>query len=226
MTNKNKRILLVEDNEKIMRGNRQMFEWEGYEISSALTLAEAHASISELRPDAIVLDIMLPDGSGLDFLRELRENKNSGIPILLLTGLATKDDIVRGLADGGDDYLTKPYDFPVLLARVEALLRRAARVPEIVTKGRLSLDLTANRVTLDGADLLLAQKEFALLLIFVQNEDRFLSAEYLYEKIWKAPMASDSAALRNTIKRLRAKIEGCGWYIGWSRGEGYVFERE
>jgi len=216
----------VEDNEKIMFVNRQMLEWEGYEVAAAQTLAGARASISERRPDVIVLDIMLPDGSGLDFMRELRQSQNANIPILLLTGLAGQEDIVRGLAEGGDDYLTKPYDFPILLARIEALLRRAGRVPEVIVKGRLALDVTADVAALDGRDLLLSQKEFALLLLFAQNEDRSVSGEYLYEKVWKAPMTSDSNALKSSIKRLRAKIEGSGWQIKWERGSGYIFESE
>lgn len=225
-TQSGKAILLVEDNEKIMSGNIRKFQREGYDTAAALTLHEARASILERKPDAIVLDIMLPDGSGLDFLRELRESENAGIPILLLTGLGTKEDILHGLKSGGDDYLTKPYDYNELLARVEALLRIAERVPEVITKGLLALDVTAGVASYDGKDLLLAQKEFALLLIFAQNEERFLSAEHLYEKAWKAPMENDSTALRNAIKRLRTKLKGCGWTIGWSHGEGYIFEIE
>jgi DNA-binding response OmpR family regulator len=226
VTSKDRLILLVEDNEQIMNGNRRLLERQGYEVTAALTLAAARSHIGGRRPDAIILDIMLSDGSGLDFMRELREGESSGIPILLLTGLTTKEDVVRGLAAGGDDYLTKPYDFPELLARIQALLRRAARVPETVVKGRLALDVTAGAATCDGANLLLTQKEFAMLLIFIQNESRCMDAEYLYEKVWKSPMAGDSQALKKTIARLRAKIGGSGWRIEWSRGEGYSFERE
>ena len=221
-----KHILLVEDNEKIMQGNMRKFKREGYEVITARTLAEADVCISGQKADVIVLDIMLPDGSGLDFMRKLRENEHAGIPILLLTGLGEKEDVVRGLSAGGDDYLTKPYNFSELLARVEALLRRAQRVPEGLTKGRLFLDVTANIALIEGTDLLLTQKEFAILLIFAQNEERFLSAEYLYDKVWKTPLSDNNNALKSVIKRLRAKIEGCGWQIEWSRGEGYIFERE
>ena len=140
-----KRILLVEDNEEIMYGNARMFEMEGYEPDVALTLAEARGLIGERKPDAIVLDIMLPDGSGLDFMKELRKSENAGIPVILLTGLSTKADILRGLKSGGDDYLTKPYDFDELLVRLEALLRRAARVPETITQGALTLDPLAGQ---------------------------------------------------------------------------------
>ena len=219
-----KRILLVEDNEQIMRGNERMLTRRGYEVISALTLSEARSAIEAQMPDLFVLDIMLPDGSGLDFMAELR--RHSQVPVLLLTGLTTTDDIVRGLSQGGDDYLAKPYDFGVLLARVEALLRRAENVPEKLVRGRLCLDVTADVATLDGANLLLSQKEFALLLIFVQNEKRFISAEYLYEKVWKQPMSGNSNTLKTMINRLREKIKSCGYRIEWSRGEGYCFEGE
>ena len=219
-----KRILLVEDNEQIMQGNERLLTRRGYEVACALTLAEAHRVVKNRMPDLFVLDIMLPDGSGLDFMAEIR--KVSQVPVLLLTGLTAPEDVVRGLRLGGDDYLPKPYDFGVLLARVEALLRRAQQVPECIQKGRLTLDVTVGTATLDGADLLLSQKEFSMLLIFVQNEDRIISAEYLYEKVWKQPMQGDSNALRSTLKRLRAKLEGSGYCVVLSKGEGYQFERE
>lgn len=221
-----KRILLVEDNEKILRGNKRMLEWESYTIDAAATLAEARAKMAEAHPDCIVLDIMLPDGDGLDFMRELRGSVNAGVPVLLLTGLTTQEDILRGLKSGGDDYLTKPYDFEILLARIEALLRRSQRVPERITKGYLTLDVAASVALNNGVDLLLTQKEFALLLIFVQNPERFIGGEYLYEKVWAQPQTGDTSALKSTIKRLRGKIEGSGWQIAWSRGEGYCLERE
>lgn len=219
-----KQILLVEDNEQIMRGNERMLTRRGYKVVTALTLDEARKAVEAQMPDLIVLDIMLPDGSGLDFMGELR--RYSKIPVLLLTGLTTPEDVVRGFTAGGDDYLAKPYDFGVLMARVEALLRRAEQIPEKLTRDRLSLDVAAGVATLDGTDLLLTQKEFALLMIFTQNEERFISAEYLYEKAWKQPMEGDSNALKSALKRLRAKLEGSGYCIALSKGEGYQFERE
>ncbi len=91
-------------------------------------------------------------------MQELRSGEYAGILILLLTGLGTQEDIIRGFTTGGDDYLTKPYDFPILLARIEALLRRSQRVPEVLTKGRLSLDITSSVATVNGIDLLLNKK--------------------------------------------------------------------
>lgn len=219
-----KRILLVEDKEQIIQANGRMLTRQGYEVVFALTLGQARRAIEAQMPDLIVLDIMLPDGNGLDFIGELRQRFQT--PILLLTGLTTSEDIVRGLSQGGDDYLSKPYDFGVLLARVEALLRRAENIPEKLVRGGLSLDVTAGVATFDGDDLLLTQKEFALLLVFAQHEERFISAEYLYEKAWKAPSCGSSNTLKTTINRLRQKLMGSGYKIEWSRGEGYSFDRE
>ena len=219
-----KKVLLVEDNKKIMAGNARKLTREGYDVAFAFNLAEARDLISRDCPDVMVLDIMLPDGSGLNFMKEVRQSENAALPILLLTGLSAQEDIVCGLKSGGDDYLTKPYDFSVLLARVEALIRRSARLPEYIYKGRLAINVTAGVVMYNGEDLLLGRKEYALLSIFVQNEGAFVNAEHLYERVWNTPMGGDSTALRSAIKRLRAKIEGCGWSIGWSRDEGYIFE--
>lgn len=219
-------ILLIEDNETIMRGNKRLLERNGYDVCAAMTLKEARESLTKSKPDAIILDIMLPDGNGLEFMEELRTGDNRGIPILILTGLSTKEDIIEGLTKGGDDYLTKPYDFSVLLARVEALLRRSQQIPDTINKEGFSLDITAGTASLDGTDLLLTQKEFAILLIFIQNGERYIDTRYLYEKAWNQPMAEDSQALKKTIHRLREKIGDSGWTIEWSRGEGYIFVKE
>ncbi len=221
-----KRILLVEDNEQIMHGNERMLTRRGYKVITALTISETRKAIEAQMPSLMVLDIMLPDGNGLEFMHNLREREGLDIPILLLTGLTGKNDVVRGLEAGGDDYLTKPYDFHVLLARIEALLRRAERVPEVIVKGALTLDVRAGAVSLNGTDLSVTKKDFYLLLFFIQNEERFFSAEHLYEKIWKTSMEGDNQALKSAISRLNKKISGGGWHISWSRGEGYVFERE
>ncbi|MDO4554869.1 MAG: response regulator transcription factor [Lachnospiraceae bacterium] len=221
-----KLVLLVEDNEKILYGNKRMLEWAGYTIETALTLAQARQKLGTIHPDCIVLDIMLPDGNGLKFMKELRQSINAGIPVLLLTGLNTQEDILRGLKSGGDDYLTKPYDMSILLARLEALIRRSKRVPEQIHMEPFTLDISSGIAMLNGSDLLLAQKEFALLLIFVQHPSHNISGEYLYEKVWGQPMEGNTNALKSTIKRLRDKTSGSGWQITWTRGEGYCFECE
>ena len=200
-----KLILLVEDNAQILRGNERMLKRRGYDIVTAMTLCETKDCMSSVSPDVIVLDIMLPDGNGLDFMRELREKSN--IPILLLSGLTTPEDIVRGLDDGGDDYLTKPYDFSVLLAHIEALLRRSAHIPKHLTKGTLTMDIRANRAFLSGMDMLLTPKEFAVLLLLAENEGQIISTNYIYESVWKQDDDSNtSVVVKNVMSRLRKKL--------------------
>jgi DNA-binding response OmpR family regulator len=214
---------LIEDNPAVQRNNRAILARRGYRVREASDLAQARASVATEAPDAIILDIMLPDGSGLDFLTELR--RDSRIPALVLTALGTPEDIARGLRAGGDDYLPKPYDLDVFLARVEALLRRSRQVPEAVVVGSLLLDITAGQAFCNGADLLLTQKEFALLLLLAQNENKTLDAEYLYERIWKRSAVGDTQAVKTVVSRLRTKLARSGYTIVAARGEGYLFEK-
>ena len=119
-------ILLVEDNEDIQRANKKMLERRGgFNVRLAMNLAEARKQVAHAKPDIMVLDILLPDGNGLDFLRELRAGL-SCIPVLLLSVLGKAGDIVNGLQAGADDYMAKPYENAVMLARIESLLRRTA----------------------------------------------------------------------------------------------------
>lgn len=120
-----KKVLLVEDNKKIMAGNARKFKREGYEVAVAFNIADARDLINRDCPDVMVIDVMLTDGNGLDFIKEVRQSKNATIPILLLSGLAAKEDVACGFESGGDDYLIKPYDFSALLARVGALIQRS-----------------------------------------------------------------------------------------------------
>jgi len=219
-------ILLVEDERKIQNYNSHLLGEEGFNVKTAMTLADARNSILDCKPDAVVLDIGMPDGNGLDFLRELRVRGNK-IPVLLLTGYGQDADIETGFDAGCDDYLPKPYTFGVLLRRLTRLLQSSEQVPEAIVKGRLYFDVTADVVTLDGVDLLLSQKEFSLLLYLVQNPERYLSAEHLMEKVWKSPMVGgNTQTVRKTVSRLREKIKGSGWNIEWSKGEGYALEEE
>ena len=148
---------------------------------------------------------MLPDGNGLEYMKALRQGRDGDVPILLLTGLTSQEDVIQGLAAGGDDYLTKPYDFPILLARIEALLRRADRIPKTLQAGKLVLDITSCTASMEGRDLLLTQKEFALLSLFVQNQGQVISGEYLYEKVWKTSTAGDTQALKTATAWNRNK---------------------
>ncbi|MDR2162352.1 MAG: response regulator transcription factor [Clostridiales Family XIII bacterium] len=216
-------ILCVEDDRTILRNNRGALEDSGYRALTATNLAEARARLSEEAVDAIVLDIMLPDGNGLELLENLR-NSGDKIPIIMLTAWGEPQDVSRGLSLGANDYLSKPFDYSVLLARVEAMFRNVEQMPDIIEKGALTLDVVADQAFICGRDMLLTQKEFALLLLFAQNEDRVMSAEYLYEKAWRRPMVGDNS-VKVTVSKLRKKMEGSGYTISAVYGEGYTFER-
>jgi two-component system response regulator TctD len=145
---------------------------------------------------------------------------------LLLTGYGEANDIVIGFETGCDDYLPKPYTFAVLLARLRRLLQSMEQVPEVIEKGPFTLRLASMIALLHGRDILLTQKEFALLLLFVQNEGTTMSAEYLYEKIWEKDTNNDVRAVKIQVSNLRAKIEGSGYAISAIRSVGYRFEQE
>jgi DNA-binding response OmpR family regulator len=215
-------ILLVEDNREIQEVNKNMLIRRGYRVRLAKNLAEARERLKEAEPDIIVLDIMLPDGSGLDFLKELR--RDTDIPVLLLTALGEPSDTVKGLRAGGDDYMAKPYNNAELLARIESLLRRATRLPQTLTKGRLTLNVNSGIAFIDGRNLLLSPKEFAVLLFLAQNEGKNVSPEDLYKKIWGLPLYNNQN-LRKCISALRKKLEDetSGCEIENVHGEGYCF---
>jgi len=214
-------LLLVEDEVKIQANNKRILERRGYSIRQAYNLAEARAIIAECPPRAIVLDIQLPDGNGVDFLRELR--KTSNVPVLMLTAMGTPEDIVKGLQAGGDDYLPKPYDLNIFLVRVETVMRRASLIPDRLTFGAITIDTASDTAFLNGEDMGLQTKEFSLLQYLVQHPDQRMSADFLYEKVWGQKMNKDDTALKNAVSRLRKKLAESGYTILSERGEGYVF---
>jgi len=217
-------ILLVEDEKDIQFANKIILERRGgYKVRLAMNLAEARKAIIEAEPTTIVLDIMLPDGSGLDFLRELRE-EGRDIPVLLLTALGTAKEKVEGLRAGGDDYLAKPYDNDELLARLESLLRRTRR--NIIQHGNLTVNHDTRRAYLNGEDLQLNRIEYNLLLLLVRNENKLVTAAELYKKAWEQPLNDNTGALHAQISKLRKKLHDSGYSITTKRGRGYVFEKE
>ncbi|MCL2253234.1 MAG: response regulator transcription factor [Lachnospiraceae bacterium] len=227
-----KTVLLVEDNPNVMRNNIAVLKLQGAVALSAANLTEARSILALLLtgkrgaevtapPDVAVIDIMLPDGSGLDLLREIRSV--SSLPILLLTAKGESRDVVTGLSLGADDYLAKPYDLDVFTARIDALLRRAHTMSDSIFVGLLRFDLISNKASYDGEDLLLTQKEFALLLLLAQNEKKTLTPDTLFQKVWGQPPNGDTAAIRFQISGLKKKIAAAteNILIETTRGEGY-----
>jgi DNA-binding response OmpR family regulator len=220
-------LLLVEDNKIVQSNNKKILSRRGYALRQAETLAETRAILAEERPLAIILDIMLPDGSGLDFLKELRA-RGENIPVLMLTALGTTEDQIAGLIAGSDDYMTKPYNLDVFLAKVEALLRRSAIVPEMLAAGSITLNIASQSAYVNGKDLNLTTKEFALLLFFIQNKETLISAENIYKVVWGQNLNGSKLALKTTASRLRNKLEQSEYTVVYQRGdeEGYCFEKK
>jgi len=216
-------ILLVEGDSHCTAINRKALTLCGYCVSEAASIREAKVLFKQEKPDLIVLDVMLPDGNGLALCKEIRR-KDKSVPVLFLSALGQPQEVVAGFKAGGDDYLAKPYDVEVLVARVEALLRRTTRMPETLLKGALKLRITSDEAFVNGENLNLSQKEFSLLFIFVQCENQTLSVAHLYEKVWGQPMGDDNRSLKTILSRLRGKLEGSGYTIISERGEGYCFE--
>lgn len=223
-------VLLVEDDKNILRTNRRILEREGFTVLCAETLAEAQALMHPGQPDVLVLDIELPDGSGVAFCREIRPALTA--PVLFLTGRDEEDDVVKGLTAGGNDYITKPYSIEVLVARVKAQLRLArmnrwaSERARTMTRGPLTMDLVALRALLNGEDMQLSAREFSVLLFLLKNEGRTLSAQDIYEGAWNQPIAGSTNAVWTCLSRLKGKLEPCQGQIALMnfRGKGYLLE--
>jgi DNA-binding response OmpR family regulator len=218
-------ILLVEDNEDLNEINRRTLEREGYEVLTALTLAAARAHLSHADPDVILLDVLLPDGNGIDFCGEIQERTQAHI--IFLTSRIEHETRLRGLDTGGDYYMTKPYKLDEMLSSVRAALRRRKKAQaKRLTFGNLALDMGLNRAFVDGADLNLTPREFALLRLLAENEDKTLDTAYIYQAAWGLPMGADKNAIRMTAYRLRHKLEQAGYHILAKRNEGYTFTKK
>lgn len=227
MNDKNdKEILIIDDNIDILLINKRILLEKGFMVTTAMNLAEAEKVLCEMKPDLIVLDIMLPDGSGFDFIERIKEITNA--PILILTSLNQKDNLIKGLRMGGDDYIAKPYDIDEFVERINALLRRTAIDKEsaqtIIEMGPITMDTIEQIIYLNGKKIALTHKEYSLLLLFMQNQGKPLSTEYIYKKIWGQPILTDSRALWKQISNLKRKliIEKSNISIKSSPKDGYT----
>lgn len=219
-------ILLVEDNPHIMKINTEMLSLHGYEVLKAMTVSEAWKQLQWHPIDLIVLDIMLPDGNGVELCRELKKRYPT-IPILFLTALGENQDIVEGLRAGGDDYLPKPYDLEVLVARVEARLRSTSDSRRYVCYSCLKLDTVSLSGYVNNRNILLTQKEFTVLLLLVRNAESKVSQFELMKEVWGTESEAENRALWTLISRLRKKLkkEETRLEISSLRGGGYLLEQ-
>jgi DNA-binding response OmpR family regulator len=201
------KILVLEDDPALCRGLELTLKAQGREFALCFSLAEAKAKLLDFSPDLFVLDINLPDGSGLDFCRELRA---AGVtaPILMLTANDTELDMVMGLESGADDYITKPFSLAVLRARVDALNRRFSYESIKIMQDGFVFDFEAMRFEKNGRILELSKTEVRLLQALFINKGQILTRERLSEKIWPdGTEYVDENALSVAVRRLRSKLE-------------------
>ncbi len=202
------RVLLVEDEEKlssfVMRGLAE----HGYAVDIALQKSEAVALASDNEYDLVILDVMLPDGSGVDFAKWMRMNEYTG-PILMLTALSSTNDKVKGLDAGADDYLAKPFAFEELMARVRALFRRYGEGQEssVLEFADVSMNLIHRKVTRRGQEVRLTTKEFALLEYFLRNAGRPVTRTEIIEHVWDMGFDSGSNVVDVYVNMLRKKVD-------------------
>lgn len=221
-----KRLFLLEDDLSLLNGLSFALKKQGYEIEVARTTREADALWVNGKYDLAILDVSLPDGSGFDFCRKIRQT--SKVPIMFLTAADEETDMIMGLDLGGDDYITKPFKLAVFLSRLNALLRRSENFNTAVTalnSHDITIELLKGEAYKQGKPLELTASEYKLLCLFMENPDRILSAEQILGKLWDCnENYIDNNSLTVYIRRLRTKIEddpGKPRRIVTVRGMGY-----
>jgi two-component system KDP operon response regulator KdpE len=220
-------VLVVDDEPQIVRALRVVLREAGFEAVPAETASQALDLAAVRPPQAAIIDLVLPDGDGVELTRTLREW--SEMPILVLSAIGEEEQKVRALEVGADDYITKPFGARELVARLQAALRRAARAdeePSITVEG-LEIDLAARVVLRDSEPVHLTPIEFELLRVLVRNRGRLMTHRKLLAEVWGPEYVDDIQTLRTHIARLRAKIEADGSaaprYIVTDPGVGYRF---
>ena len=229
MTETNDRILIVEDEESLADSVRYNLEREGYAVTVA---ADGRRALERFRaepPALVILDLMLPEVSGLDVCRAIRAE--SDVPIIMVTAKDSEADKVAGLELGADDYVTKPFSVRELVSRVRALLRRTRIRPDgvqadVLTGGPVEMDVVRHEVLVGGEPAAFPPKEFELLETFLRRKGRLLTREFLIEQVWGTDYFGDTKTLDVHVKRLRKKIEADPHeplHLVTIRGLGYKF---
>jgi two-component system, OmpR family, response regulator RegX3 len=204
------RILLVEDEEPLADSIRYSLEREGYTVSVAVDGRRAIEQFRATEPDLVILDLMLPEMSGLDVVRSIRQD--STVPIIIVTAKDSEADKVTGLELGADDYVTKPFSVRELVSRVRAHLRRshmttAPQAEEVLAGGPIQMDIARHEVRVEGETVMLPPKEFQLLELLLRRQGRLLTRDYLIEEVWGRDYVGDTKTLDVHVKRIRRKIE-------------------
>ncbi len=226
-------VLVIEDEENLLKAIKYNLEKDGYKVQSAMDGEQGLELARQMEPSMIILDIMLPKMDGIEVCRILRRESN--VPILMLTAKSEEIDRVVGLELGADDYVTKPFSMRELMARTKAILRRyslsangkATESSKVLKAGKLEVNLTKHVVTLGGELLELKPREFDLLALLVENAGRALTRDQILESIWGQDYYGDTRTVDVHIRWLREKIEsdpGNPKQIITIRGVGYRFD--
>jgi DNA-binding response OmpR family regulator len=220
------KVLVVEDQQKLALLLKQGLSEAGYNAAVAATCAAARDQLAETGYDAIVLDLGLPDGDGLELLRQWRRS-GFNEPVIILSARDAVQDRIKGLDFGADDYLPKPFSLQELLARLRSLLRRQATVKDTVLEHRgMRLDLVGRTLHFNGEPVDLTNREFALLEIFMQNPGRILPRTLICERVWSSPDEVDANLLDVYMSKLRSRfeVEGEKPLFKTVRGVGYKLQ--
>ena len=200
------KVLIVEDEANIAELLHLYLEKEGYETAVAPDGGKGVELFRSFHPDLVLLDIMLPVMDGWSVLKKIRESDKT--PVIMLTAKGETEDKVNGLEGGADDYIVKPFEIAELLARVATVLRRYHKTESRIVVGDVTVDTQSRVVTRDGKPVPLTAKEYALLLLFLQNKNIALFRETIYERVWESDYMGDSRTVDLHVQRLRKKL---GW---------------
>ncbi len=225
------RVLIIEDEPDIRKTIDYNLSKESFKVFQAGSIAEGEKSISDNSPDVIILDLMLPDGSGLDWCREMKSDADLGnIPIIILTAKDDEVDKVVGFELGADDYVTKPFSVRELILRIKAILKRGdtpkADLVEVKRQfGDLTIDVDFHEVFVDKVQISLTAQEFRLLRQLIDRRGRVQSRDQLLSDVWGYSSDVTTRTVDTHIKRLREKLGPMGKYVQTIRGVGYKFSR-
>ena len=219
-------IYIVEDDASIRELEQYALQTNGYEAAGCEDAASFWAAMHQARPELVILDVMLPDEDGYQILSKLRDDPaTQTLPVIMVTAKTSEMDMVKGLDDGADDYIKKPFSVMELLSRVKALLRRTREEgSKQLTVGKIQLDHDRHTVLADGKAVELTFKEYELLRYLMINAEMVLSRESIMRFVWGTEFEGETRTVDMHIKTLRQKLGPCGRQIGTVRNVGYVLQ--
>ena len=220
-------IYIVEDDKNISEIESYALKNSGYLVDTFENAKTFWSRVQDRKPDLVLLDVMLPDSDGIEVLKKMRRNPDTRrVPVIMVTAKSSEIDKVKGLDNGADDYITKPFGIMELISRVKAILRRINQDEEEkqLVFQNITLDCEKRQVALDGENCELTYKEFELLKLFLQNAGIVMTRETIMEKVWGIDFEGESRTLDVHIKTLRQKLKNAGTLIKTVRNVGYMIE--